>query len=399
MAGFLVIAGLTGSIIVFNHELDEWLNPELFRVEWSGPARPALNLAAEIAPRFPGRYVAYLPLEAEANHAQVVGLRATPAADGTATDTNYYEVFVDPTSGAILGERTWGACCLSRRQLLPFLYSIHYTLHMPEVWGMRILGIVAIAWTLDCLVGFYLTLPARRRRTAQTASFWRRWKPSWYVEWRANRYRINFDLHRAFGLWLWIIFLSVAISGVALALRYEVFRPLVATITPLTPDPFEQLPPPAAATTDGDAVTYDTVLTTALRDGAARGWPAPYDMFHSPEFGIYGVGFGDHHAPGLGAPYLYYDATSGAVRNEIVPGQGTGGDILLQWMFPLHSGQAFGLKGRVLISLSGIALVIVTVTGVIIWSRKRRGRRVLAARATAAAALIHSGPPSRAPGR
>lgn len=382
MAGFLVVAGLTGSVITFNHELDEWLNPELFRVASGGAARPALDLAADVARQYPGTYVAYLPLEQEPGHAQVVGLRALPGPDGPAADTNYYEVFVDPSSGAILGDRTWGACCLSRKQLMPFLYSIHYTLHMPEVWGMRILGVVAIAWMLDCFVGFYLTLPARRRQAGPRPPFWSRWAPAWKIQWRANRYRVNFDLHRAVGLWLWAIFFIVAMSGVYLALRFEVFRPVVAMVAPLTPDPFETLPPPAAlGTTVSAPVTYQSVLATAMRDGASRGWPAPYDMFHSPEFGIYGVGFGDHHAAGLGAPYLYYDAASGAVRNEIVPGQGTTGDVLLQWMFPLHSGQAFGLAGRVLISLSGIALAVVTVTGVIIWARKRRGRRVRVLRA------------------
>ena len=31
---------------------------------------------------------------------------------------------------------------------------------------MRLLGIIAIIWTIDCFVGFYLTLPARRRANA-----------------------------------------------------------------------------------------------------------------------------------------------------------------------------------------------------------------------------------------
>ena len=30
IAGFLIIAGLTGALISWDHELDEWLNPHLF---------------------------------------------------------------------------------------------------------------------------------------------------------------------------------------------------------------------------------------------------------------------------------------------------------------------------------------------------------------------------------
>ena len=37
MTVFLVVAGLTGSLLAFNRELDAALNPELFRVEPPGP--------------------------------------------------------------------------------------------------------------------------------------------------------------------------------------------------------------------------------------------------------------------------------------------------------------------------------------------------------------------------
>ena len=35
MAGFLFVSGLTGAIIAWDHELDEWLNPELFHARAS----------------------------------------------------------------------------------------------------------------------------------------------------------------------------------------------------------------------------------------------------------------------------------------------------------------------------------------------------------------------------
>ena len=33
---FLLMAGLTGSILAFNHELDEWLNPEFYTASSEG---------------------------------------------------------------------------------------------------------------------------------------------------------------------------------------------------------------------------------------------------------------------------------------------------------------------------------------------------------------------------
>ncbi|MEQ9209388.1 MAG: PepSY-associated TM helix domain-containing protein, partial [Pseudomonadales bacterium] len=36
IAVFLFISGLTGAIISWDHELDEALNPELYKSEWQG---------------------------------------------------------------------------------------------------------------------------------------------------------------------------------------------------------------------------------------------------------------------------------------------------------------------------------------------------------------------------
>ena len=59
---------------------------------------------------------------------------------------------LDPVTGAIQGQREWGAISLSRENLLPFLYKLHYSLHIPEIWsidrwGVWLLGVVAaIHW-------------------------------------------------------------------------------------------------------------------------------------------------------------------------------------------------------------------------------------------------------------
>jgi uncharacterized iron-regulated membrane protein len=54
--------------------------------------------------------------------------------------------------------------------------------------------------------------------------------------------------------------------------------------------------------------------------------------------------------------------------------EATAGDIVLAWQFPLHSGKAFGWAGRIIIFLAGIGVCIFSVTGIMIWMRKRRAR-------------------------
>ena len=116
---------------------------------------------------------------------------------------DYNQVFLDPNTGTELGRRFKGAVWpITRENVVSFLYKLHYTLHIPEFWGSdnwgrRLLGVIAGIWMLDCFVGLYLTLPSGR------AYFWRRWKPAWKIKTSGSLYRLNFDLHRAFGLWTW----------------------------------------------------------------------------------------------------------------------------------------------------------------------------------------------------
>ncbi|MPY87577.1 MAG: PepSY domain-containing protein [Luteitalea sp.] len=401
IALFLVVAGLTGSVIAFNHELDEWLNPDLFRVQSRGAPISSLDLAARVEAAEPRLRVTYVPLHVEDGHALVLGVagRGDPTS-GTPDDLGYDEVFLNPITGARLGERKWGSCCFERKQLIPFLYSVHYSLHLPEVWGLWVMGTIALVWMLDCFVGFYLTLPRRKGRGARgevpggsegrgaqgtksdsRPSFWRRWKPAWKVKLGARPYRVNFDLHRAGGLWFWGLLFTVAVSGVYLTLQFEVFRPVLSLVMPITPSPFEELRPAPETAGDDPAVSFTTIVATATQEAARRGWQPPFDAFYSPEFGVYGVGFGDHHAPGTGVPFLYFDQHSGRVLGQTVPGEGTAGDVFMQWMFPLHSGQIIGLPGRIVISITGLVVALLSATGVVIWAKKRRGRRAISMRA------------------
>ena len=68
------------------------------------------------------------------------------------------------------------------------------------------------------------------------------------------------------------------------------------------------------------------------------------------------------------------DAADGRLLGERQPWKGTAADIFVQAQFPLHSGRILGIPGRVLISFMGVVVAMLSVTGVIIWWRKRKSR-------------------------
>ncbi|HET8760590.1 MAG TPA: PepSY-associated TM helix domain-containing protein, partial [Nitrospiria bacterium] len=71
-------------------------------------------------------------------------------------------------------------------------------------------------------------------------------------------------------------------------------------------------------------------------------------------------------------------------------GTGTPGDVFMQIQFPLHSGQMAGLTGRIVIAAVGVVTAMLSITGVVIWFRKRRARGLKRARRVSWARPLHA---------
>jgi len=408
-AAFLFFSGVTGAVISWDHALDESLNPHLTEAKTQGSAKPSTELAKLIEARDPRVRVSYLVTTPEAGHSLsfFVEPKIDPAT-GKRFDVNYNQVFLDPATGDELGHRYWGAVWpVTRENFVSFLYKLHYTLHIPEFWGsdrwgMRLLGIIAIIWTIDCFVGFYLTLPARRRANAARAAsvtrqldrgFGARWKPAWVIKTSGSAYRINFDVHRAFSLWTWFLLFVIAFTAFSLNLYFEVFSPLMKKVSNYTPTPYEQRAPRPLDQPAIPKLSFADMIEKGKADGQSRGWSAPVGaVYYAQLFDIYSVSFfrpgDDHGAGGVGPAQLFYDGQDGRALGARIPWQGTAADVFVQAQFPMHSGRILGLPGRILISAMGIVVAMLSVTGVVIWYRKRRAR--LSASAKAGKSRLHA---------
>ncbi|MFC5473521.1 PepSY-associated TM helix domain-containing protein [Paraherbaspirillum soli] len=384
---FLFIAGATGAIISWDHELDAWLNPQLFHARSAGQSPPAaaqsgLTLANRVEAQEPRLRVTYVLTESEPGH--TIPMMVEGRIDPTTKqpyDLGYNQIAVDPVSGEIQGRRMWGALSLSRENLLPFLYKLHYTMHLPEVGGIELgiwlMGLIGAVWALDCFIALWLSFPN-----------WRSWRKSFAFRWRQGGHKLNFDLHRSGGVWIWGLLLVLAVTSVSMNLERPLMRPIIESFSTLTPTAFEtRTPKPPAQATDA-GISREQVMQLASTEAHSRGWTLPAGgVFYSSAFGLYGVGFfepgNDHGDIGLGNAWLYFDAASGHPAGAKIPGTGSAGDLFMQAQFPLHSGRILGLPGRILISVMGLLVALLSVTGVLIWLKKRRARVRAAASAPA----------------
>ncbi len=373
LAVFLFISGLTGAIISWDHELDEWLNPQLFDRQSQGESLSPTRLADQLEASDPRILITWLPLSIEAD--ENLGLGVTGRIDpetGKAFNIDFNQIAIDPVSGEILGSRYWGEISLTRENFIPFLYKLHYSMHIPDAFdielGIIFMGILAIVWSIDCFIALCISFPNREA-----------WRKSFAFRWQQGSYKLNFDLHRSGGVWLWVLVLILAITAVSMNLKMEITRPIVSMFSTLTPDPFAIRTPNPHDEPIEPTTGRDQIIELAYAESQKRNWRIPPGgMFYDAEYGIYGVTFhkpGQDHAEfGLGNPWLYFDGQDGSLLGEKIPGTGSAGDIFLDAQFPLHSGRILGLPGRIMISALGLLVAVLSVTGVIIWQRKRWAR-------------------------
>ncbi|RKT49634.1 putative iron-regulated membrane protein [Azonexus fungiphilus] len=371
---FLIISGLTGSIIAWNHELEEWLAPDIFTVNPPAGAKmlAPLSLARQLEAEMPGLQLTYLPLSVEPGHSLGIGVAPRPAADGSpAIAPGFNQMAVDPYTGRILGQRQWGEFGLAPEKFFAFLYKLHYSLHLPAIAGIPVgtllMGIVGMVWTIDAFVALWISFPAGGN-----------WRKSFAFRWRAGGYRLNFDLHRSGGVWVWALLLILAFTSVSMNLGAQVVRPLVGLFSPLTPLPAAGRTPAPADQPHAPALAREPIIELARQEAGRRGWQLPAGAIaYNPWLNLYGVAFfdeGDDHGGKLGPPWLYFDGNSGALAGEKHPGHGSAGDIFMHVQHPLHSGRILGLPGRIAVSLLGLVIAMLSLTGVYLWWKKRRAR-------------------------
>jgi uncharacterized iron-regulated membrane protein len=270
-------------------------------------------------------------------------------------------------TGAVLGTRLWGAARLDRAHLIPLLYKLHYSLHIPGAWGLWLMGAVACAWCLDCFIGVYLTLPRKWCSLAK-------WGRAWKIKSGPGLFRISFDFHRAGGLWLWFVLLVLAVSSVSLNLREELFTPVVSVFSRITPSIFDLRVPDDMGRAPGRS--FDEIAARAQQEANRLGWTmALGSVAYIASYDVFGVRFDAESWWTGDARFLYLDGRDGRLLGRYVLGDGTAGDIFTVAQFPLHSGRIAGFAGRIAICVAGLAVTALSITGVIVWWVKRSRRK------------------------
>ncbi|MGA0611835.1 PepSY-associated TM helix domain-containing protein [Caldimonas sp. KR1-144] len=358
----LALLGLTGTLMVWQAELDATLNPQWHANASGGCAASAQPVADTLA---------VLAREAPAARAALVLAPARPGGAYQVWEARdartrlRTEHFIDADCGRYLGSRVRGAWQMDRQHAVPALYDLHSRLLAGETGhlvvgagGLVLLGLaasgIALAWPRGGAAG---------------------WRRALGIKTGASRARLWFDVHRASGLWLAPLCLLLAATGAALVFDRQA-RELVGLVLPVKALP--KMAKPAVTAAPASTLAPDELLQRAQQLFPQARWSRlalPTESGGAAEVRLLQPG---EPRIDTGSTRVRLDA-SGKVLAVHDPLRSSAGNVLLDWVFPLHSGEALGLAARVLWSVFGLLPTLLLGSGAWLWWRRTAARRSAAA--------------------
>lgn len=361
-----VTAGLTGVAIAWTHEMDAALNPGLLHSHAAPGAPDVAPSPAQVQAAYerllaePGYgKPTQLMLPYEADDVYVAWYRS-PKKDKGSFDTDVSrQVMLDRYSLAILGERNYGEFGLSRPLLMSTLFHLHRYLFAGEV-GKTVTGISGLLLALTSLLGLVLWWPKHTLSGLRKALT---------VRGAVTSRQFHYSFHRTAGFFMTPVLAVLGFTGMAMNLPDWV-RPVVGAVATLEPNaklangPAEgRKPLSVAAALEAAQLSVPQGRLTRVSIGSAK---APFEIrLRQP----------GEVRKGDGLTRVSIDAFSGAVLRVRDPLKAAAGDTFFNWQFPLHTGEAFGLAGRVLVSFSGLAPLAFMLTGLLLWLGRRAMHR------------------------
>ncbi|AVH69346.1 PepSY-associated TM helix domain-containing protein [Nostoc sp. 'Lobaria pulmonaria (5183) cyanobiont'] len=334
----MVIVGLTGSLLVFEQDFDHFMiaqqygqitpqqvqvSPEsvVKRIEAKYPAQGDFHLFRIYLPdTFSSPYVGQL----------------------SSIDVERTEVFINPYTGKIIGER------ISDKTLIGVMLNLHYSL-MAGQTGTMFVGITAFLMCILTITGLVLW-PG-----------WHKLIAGFKIKLDAHPKRANFDIHKVAGIITVVFLFFTGFTGFCWNF-YDLTEPIIYAVT-FTSKPSEPVSKPIPGKS-----TLNLTQQLKIADAALPGAVTKSIYFPSkPEDALQIRMKLPQENIEYGNSNVYLDQYSGKVLRVDNGLKLSLGDRVLNSFVPLHYGTFWGLPSRILYVFVGLAPLILFITGFVMW--------------------------------
>lgn len=352
----LALMGVTGALYSFQDEILLAINPQMVVTAQAGEVLPPGELVERLQAQ--GLSVSGLYVDTEGGQPTRVFLTPTPG------ERRGGIRFVDPYTAESLGEPRG-------LQFFGLMLQLHRFLAMGQS-GRQITGACTIALVFFCLSGLYLRWPRR-------VWSWRAWLT---FDWAKKGRAFNWDLHSVVGTWCLPLYLCAALTG--LYWSYDWYRGGLESLLSdkpraageergrRGPPPQGQAMPPVdyaklwqgIQRTAGDKLGVYSLQLPSTAGQSARVFFMLRDTEHTRAF-----------------DQMQLDPLTGEAKQVERYADKSFKAQLLASVYALHTGEYFGMVGRVLMMVASLLMPLFIVTGLLLYlDRRRKKRAALAAR-------------------
>ena len=326
---------VTGSALVFRIYLQRAAFPHLF-VTTPGEPADAATVLEHVRDAF--------PLD------RISGIDAPTSARPTslayvARGQQFLTILVDPTTGRVLGE-------LPEQSWVGTIQDVHYNL-LGGRTGRIVNGAGAGLLLVMCATGLVIWWPGMAA-----------WRRGFTIDFRRSWKRVTWELHAAVGVWCVALIAMWAVTGLYFVWPSH-FRGAVDAISSLT---VVTTPMSGPAVPAARRPSWRQLIATAERrmpnQFVQRVVPPSNDN------GAFLVMFSPVRPAPAGREQLtpvYLDQYTGFVLKEPPRSARSTGDVIMDWVVPLHVGSVGGMTVRLAWLMLGLAPPLLFVTGFIMW--------------------------------
>jgi uncharacterized iron-regulated membrane protein len=345
----IIIVGLTGSILVFYPEMDNYLLDRQFGTVISQGEKISYTQVIDLAKEhYKDRTDWKMSLVNLFPDRPYTVWFTTPSQE-------YIGAFIDPYTGKVMGDYIWD------RSIFGTMLKLHYQLLAGEI-GTIVVGIAAFLTIVLSITGLML---------------WNGWKNLWLglkIKWQGHPMRVNFDIHKTAGI-LSVAFLTVlSLTGFAWNFSAQA-KPIIhaATFTPILPE-LKSQPIPGKS-------PLDISVFIEKADALFPQSSTTYLFLPQDREGIFAItkkqiGESMKH----GQTKISFDQFSGKVLRVEDALKPTRAEFVLNSFVPLHFGTFGGVPTRILYVFVGLSPLVLFITGakmfkLRLWDRQRKQSR------------------------
>jgi uncharacterized iron-regulated membrane protein len=339
---FFALLGLTGSVLVFHHDLSHWLSRSLTEVSVSASPRWSVDEIVKVVQRaYPSQSVTGVKLPDRPQSSYLVSVSSKSEHD--------LEVYVDPFQGKILGTQEWDYT------MIGLIYNFH-----AELWagdrGRQIIGFSGLILTVLALAG------------AATSPKWQHFPKNIQIRWKAPQRFVLYDLHKAIGLISVLLLIFLALTGSGINFNQQVMAAInqITQTSPLKEPHSKLMPGKTSLALETQLQNAQTAFPTATITDIYL--PETKDGSVMVSIKLPGhLLLGDFNT-------VYLDQYSGEVLQAETSDNMSPATKYLYAVFMLHTGRYGGLPSQTLYLVVGFVPILLAVTGFLIWRNRKKSR-------------------------